>query len=327
MKLRDLGEFGLIDRIAAGVKPDRSVVVGIGDDAAALAPTPGCLSLVTSDMLLEGVHFDLSFSEPDTLGKKTVAVNLSDLAAMGAIPRHFLLSLAIPPELPLEFLENFIAGLLARAGQFGVTLIGGDTCSSKSGLVISVTAMGEQLPEQVVRRSGARAGDLLFVTGTLGDAALGLELLRRGERQGDAIDRHRDPEPRVLAGVALAERRLATAMIDVSDGLLADLGHILGLSGVGARLELAKIPLSPCYNERIPQIAAEPYALALGGGEDYELLFTAPPAKKAEVLAVLAGIGLQVSLIGEINASGRLMLVAADGADYQPVSRGYNHFS
>jgi thiamine-monophosphate kinase len=327
VKLRDLGEFGLIDRIAAGVKPDRSVVIGIGDDAAALAPTPGCLSLVTSDMLLEGVHFDLSFSDPYTLGKKTVAVNLSDLAAMGAKPRHFLLSLAIPPALPVQFLEAFIAGLLERAGQFGVTLVGGDTCSSKSGLVMSVTAMGEQLPELVVSRSGARAGDLLFVTGTLGDSALGLALLQAGERRGQGIARHLDPEPRVTAGVALAEAGLATAMIDVSDGLLADLGHIMELSGVGARLELANIPRSPGYNERIPQIADDPYSLALGGGEDYELLFTASPAKKAEVLALFARIGLQVSPIGEINAGGRLTIIAADGTDYQPVSRGYNHFS
>ena len=327
MKLKDLGEFGLIDRIAASVASNASVIVGIGDDAAALEPTAGQLSLVTSDMLVEGVHFDLALCDPLTLGRKSLAVNLSDLAAMGAKPRYFLLSLAIPATLPLEFIDGFIAGLLQRADQFGVILVGGDTCSSKGGLVISVTAMGEQLPDRVLRRNGAHAGDLIFVTGTLGDSALGLELLRAGERGGLAVERHLDPEPRVAAGIAMAEAGLATAMIDVSDGLLADLGHILRLSGVGARVELGNVPLSSVFKENISRFSVDPFPLALGGGEDYELLFTADPADKGRVLALMKEVGGQVSHLGEITPSGGLSLVTADGGEYQAARRGYNHFA
>ena len=327
MKLHDLGEFGLIDRITAGIADNESVIIGIGDDAAALAPAEGQLSLVTSDMLVEGVHFDLVLSDPFTLGRKSLAVNLSDLAAMGAKPRYFLLSLAIPTALTVEFLDDFISGLMQRAEQFDVTLVGGDTCSSKGGLVISVTAIGEQFPHLVVRRSGAQPGDLLFVTGTLGDSALGLELLRGGERSGRGVERHLDPEPRVTAGTMLAESGVVTAMIDVSDGLLADLGHILRLSDVGARVELEKIPLSSFYRERISRFASDPLSLALGGGEDYELLFTAHPSNKDRVFALMAETGDQVSVIGEITPGGQLSLVRADGTEYQPVRRGYNHFA
>ena len=326
MNLHDLGEFGLIDRISTGIADNESVKIGIGDDAAAIVPAEGQLSLVTSDMLVEGVHFDLVLSDPLTLGKKSLAVNLSDLAAMGAKPRYFLLSLAIPSALTLEFFDDFISGLMQRAEQFGVTLVGGDTCSSKGGLVISVTAIGEQMPESVVRRSGARPGDLLFVTGTLGDSALGLELLRQGEHSGLMVERHLDPEPRVAAGILLAESGLATAMIDVSDGLLADLGHILSLSNVGARVELGNIPLSPGYTEEITRFAGDPFSLALGGGEDYELLFTAPPLFEDRVFSLLAECGVGVSLIGEITASG-LSVIDVGGEECQAVRRGNNHFS
>jgi len=327
VNLKELGEFGLIDRFAAGVADKASVRIGIGDDAAAFEPAEGHLSLVTSDMLIEGVHFDLALCDPLTLGRKSLAVNLSDLAAMGATPRYFLLSLAIPAALTVEFLDGFIAGIMQRAEQFGVTLVGGDTCSSKGGLVISVTAIGEQLPELVVRRSGARPGDLLFVTGTLGDSALGLKLLRKGERRGLLVERHLDPEPRVAAGILLAEAGVATAMIDVSDGLLADLGHILRLSNVGARVELKNVPLSPGYTEEISRLAGDPFSLALGGGEDYELLFTAPPLLKDRVITLMAECGVAVSLIGEITASGRLSVINVDGEEYQAAQRGYNHFA
>lgn len=327
MKLRELGEFGLIDRISAGVKNKASVKIGIGDDAAAFKSTEGHLSLVTSDMLVEGVHFDLALCDSLTLGRKSLAVNLSDLAAMGAKPRYFLLSLAIPAAVTVEFLDGFIAGIMQRAEQFGVTLVGGDTCSSAGGLVISITAIGEQLPDLVVSRSGARPGDLLFVTGTLGDSALGLELLRKGERHGPIVERHLDPEPRVAAGILLAESGAATAMIDVSDGLLADLGHILRLSKVGARVELETVPLSHGYTEEISRLAGDPFSLALGGGEDYELLFTAPPLLRDRVFTLMAECGVGVSLIGEITASGRLSVINADGEEYRTARKGYNHFS
>lgn len=327
MKLREIGEFGLIGRIASRVADGAGVRIGIGDDAAAAEPTPGRWLLVTTDMLLEGIHFDLAYSDPYRLGRKSLAVNLSDVAAMGGEPRHFLLSLAVPPGVTVEFLDRFTEGMLDLAREHGITLMGGDTCRSSSGLVISVTLHGEQVPELVIRRSGARPGDLVFVTGTVGDSALGLELLRRGERQGWAVDRHLDPTPRVRAGLALAEAQLCGAMIDVSDGLAADLGHILDLSGVGARVEIGCLPLSPSFRELAPGVTQDPPLLALTGGEDYELLFTVPAGRSGEVVPLLAEIGLAATPIGEITAGSGLSVVGHDGRE-APVARGgYNHFA
>jgi thiamine-monophosphate kinase len=326
VNLKELGEFGLIDRIAARAAQAPEIGIGIGDDAAALVPTPGHQTLVTSDMLVEGVHFDLAWTDPARLGRKSLSVNLSDIAAMGGRPRHALLSLAIPPALSLEFIDGFVDGFLGQAAAHDVHLVGGDTCASAAGFVISVTLMGEQLPQRIVRRSGARPGDLVFVTGTLGDSGLGLELLRRGARHGEEVERHLDPTPRVAAGLALAEAGLASAMIDVSDGLLADLGHILRLSRAGARIDLARIPLSDLYRRLLPAPPDDPWLLPLAGGEDYELLFTAPPAAAEAVHALLATCATPVARIGEITAGTGMRVVAADGSDYTPSSRGYNHF-
>jgi len=326
LKLRELGEFGLIDRIAARASCNSGVKIGIGDDAAAIEPTTGLVTLITTDMLVEGVHFDLAFSDPVSLGRKSLAVNLSDIAAMGGMPRYFLLSLAVPHHIAVEFLDGFMVGLLEMGERFGVSLIGGDTSSSGKGMIISITVIGEQSPDLVVTRRGARPGDLICVTGTLGDSALGLSLLKRGVRDGLAISRHLDPTPRVREGIRLAEARLPSAMIDISDGLLADLGHILDLSGAGARLFLDKLPLSADYLEKCSATGEDIYSLPLSGGEDYELLFTAPPGKIATVQSVLMGIGSGCAVIGEITAAG-LNLLTASGVEYTPVEWGYNHFS
>ena len=323
MKLKELGEFGLIDRIARRVRNPPSVVLGIGDDAAALLPTPGTLTLITSDMLLEGVHFDLDFCDPQSLGRKSLAVNLSDLAAMGAIPRQFLLSIALPSTTALEFVDGFMSGITEQAERFGVTLVGGDTCASLGGLAISITALGEQCPERVVKRSGAAPGDLVCLTGTVGDAALGLAELRRGVRQGFLVARQLDPTPRVAAGVALAQAGIASAMIDVSDGVLGDLAHICELSGVGARLEVGRLPLSDEYRAAC---GADPYALALSGGEDYELLFCVPRERCAQAEALLQSLGLRFSVTGEIIRGSTVQLVAPGGGAYQVQRRGFDHF-
>jgi thiamine-monophosphate kinase len=327
MKLRDLGEFGLIGRIAARTSCKAGVKIGIGDDAAAIEPTEGLVTLITTDMLVEGVHFDLAFSDPVTLGRKALAVNLSDIAAMGGIPRNYLLSLAVPRDLSVEFLDRFIGGMLEMGERFGVSLIGGDTCSSQQGVIISVTVIGEQYPDLVVSRSGACPGDLICVTGTLGDSALGLSMLQRGLRDGAAISRHLDPTPRVREGIKLAEARLASEMIDISDGLLADLGHILDLSGVGARLFLDKLPLSTDYLVRYSATSEDIYSLPLSGGEDYELLFTTTPGNIATVHALLKESGTGCAVIGEMDADPCLFLLTASGTEYTPVERGYNHFS
>ena len=326
MKLAELGEFGLIGRIAGRVPAGTGVSIGIGDDAAAVEPAAGCISLVTTDMLVEGVHFDLSLCDPATLGRKALAVNLSDIAAMGGVPRHFLLSLAIPGHITVEFVDDLIGGMLDMAGRFGVTLIGGDTSSARCGLVISITVIGEQSSSLVTPRSGARPGDLIFVTGTLGNSALGLALLQKGKREGKAVTSHLDPDPRVREGIKLAEAGIPTAMIDISDGLLADLGHILDLSGVGAHLMLAKLPISEEYRDKTATFASDIYTLALSGGEDYELLFTVPPAKVPLLHTITGETGTAITGIGEITSAAGIRIIAPDGTEYTPECRGYNHF-
>jgi len=326
MKLEELGEFGLIGRIAARITPSAGIRIGIGDDAAAVTTEPGTVSLLTTDMLLEGIHFDLAFCTPENLGWKSLAVNLSDIAAMGGKPQYCLLSLAVPRGVPVSFIDGFTGGLLACAAEFGVTLIGGDTCSSRSGLVVSLTVMGEQHPERVVTRSGARPGDLILVTGTIGDSALGLRQLMAGHRDGRAIVRHLEPSPRVREGLVLAKEKLPTAMIDISDGLLADLGHILKCSAVGASLELARLPLSPEVSAHVSGETVDPFRLPLSGGEDYELLFTIPPDREAATRKALSPFGTSLSVLGTITSSG-LRVVDPNGRDYPVIAGGYDHFS
>ncbi len=326
MRLSELGEFGLIERIARRVSGKSGVRIGIGDDAAVFEPTAGLLSLVTADMLVEGIHFDLSLCDPVVLGRKALAVNLSDIAAMGGVPRHFLLSLAIPGHIAVEFLDGLVEGMLQRGDQFGATLIGGDTSSAKAGLVISVTVIGEQSAGLIVPRSGARPGDLIFVTGTLGESALGLALLKGGAREGTAIARHLDPVPRVREGMMLAGAGIPTAMTDISDGLLADLGHILDLSGVGARLQLERLPLSGEYREKQALFAEDPYYFTLSGGEDYELLFTVPPGKAPLLRSITEETGTTVTELGVITSRTGLVLLTSDGNEYRPARRGYDHF-
>lgn len=326
MKLRDLGEFGFIDRLSRTVNPQAGVRLGIGDDAAVTEPQAGSVTLTSTDMLVEGVHFDLSYSDPYSLGRKSLAVNLSDIAAMGGRPRFVLLALAIPPTLSVEFLDIFTAGFLSLAEEQDVTLIGGDTCSSRSGLVISVTVMGEQKPTRFISRSGAQPGDLVCVTGTLGDAAVGLELLRHGEREGWCVRRHLEPTPRLLEGERLAAAGLPTSMIDVSDGLLADLGHILEKSGTGAVIELSRLPLSGHYRESVARLSLDPFALALTGGEDYELLFTLRPDRWPEVRQIFEQEGTGGVAIGTIRLEPGLDVIAPDGLPWKSRAAGFDHF-
>ena len=277
MDLREIGEFGLIDRISRGavVRPE-TLVLGIGDDAAAYVASTGLLQLASTDMLAEGVHFDLSLIAPEQLGHKALAVNLSDIAAMGGAPRQALVSVALPPRISVEFVEAFYDGLKALARRFGVNLVGGDTVSTGGALAIGVTALGEVAPELLCRRSGARAGDLVVVTGTLGDSAAGLAWLRRfGGAAASArplLEAHLTPLPRVAEGAAIA--RWAHSMDDISDGLAREAREIAAASGVGMRLYAAALPLSAALGEAARLLDVPPLEFALFGGEDYELLFT-----------------------------------------------------
>jgi thiamine-monophosphate kinase len=334
------GEFGLISRITDGVTTHEGVITGIGDDAAVTTLSPGMQLLTSTDMLLEDVHFRRAWHDPFRLGRKSLAVSISDIAAMGGIPRWALLSLALPTNLPLDFIDDFMRGFLAIATEHHVTLIGGDTCSSRSGLIISVTIMGEQYPDKIVRRSGAMVDDDIWVTGTLGDAALGLRLLDFDSAQSPdfrrslsgvegnkyLLSRLLDPTPRIAVGLALAESGLATAMIDISDGVLADFGHIAELSGVGGSIHLANLPLSPAFRTLMTPCPAITYQLALSGGEDYELCFTSQRTNRDKIVACMKKCGIAATRVGiVINFSG-VTAVNPDGSLYCADVKGFNHF-
>jgi thiamine-monophosphate kinase len=301
-----LSEFELIERFFR--RPARRAIVGIGDDAALIAPTAGCELAVSTDMLVEDRHF-FRDADPEALGHKTLAVNLSDLAAMGARPRWALLACALPEAQP-GWLEAFARGFFALAERHGVELIGGDT--TRGPLNLCVTIAGEVPAGTALLRSGARPGDLVYVSGHLGDAALavahhrGRVVLSRDElaQCNAALSR---PTPRITLGERL--RGLATAAIDLSDGLTGDLGHILDASHAGAAVDLAAIPRSSALDRRLAG-PERPLALQclLAGGDDYELCFTAPPDAAANVHALAAEVGVPLARIGTIEARRGLVL-------------------
>ena len=315
-----LGEFELIARYFA--RPARRAVLGVGDDCALIAPAPGMQLATSCDMLVDGRHF-LSSVAPERLGHKALAVNLSDLAACGATPLAFTLALAMP-RADAAWLEGFARGLFALADAHGCELVGGDTTQGPLNICIGV--FGEVPVGQALLRSGARAGDDLYVSGLLGDARLALEAFRGTlELAGDAFAAARvameQPQPRVALGVAL--RGVATSAIDVSDGLLGDLAHLLRRSGVGARLEVDALP-------RSATLAAQPRAVQLecllAGGDDYELLFTAPPALAPRVRDAALAAGVAVTRIGRIEAGASLRLVDAAGETLANTWGSFDHF-
>lgn len=303
-----LGEFDLIERFfwRPAEQGPRHAVVGNGDDCALLAPRPGMHLAVSTDTLVEGRHF-LSTVAPDRLGHKALAVNLSDLAACGATPVAFTLALTLP-RVDEAWLAGFARGLLALADAHDCELIGGDTTAGP--LAIGITVMGEVPAGQALLRSGAQPGDDLWVSGQPGEARLALEVFRGSLPEGlsasefEAARRAMEcPSPRVALGQGL--RGLATAAIDLSDGLLGDLGHVLRRSRVGASIELERLPLGPLLGR---QPRARQLDCILAGGDDYELAFTAPPARHTEVLALGARLGLPLSRIGRTEAAPGLRL-------------------
>jgi len=327
MKLKDLGEFGFIERIRQRVSGGQGVRLGIGDDCAVLDLPPGHVLLTTTDMLVEEIHFRRDWTDFENLGRKSVSVNVSDVAAMGGKPRHLYLSLGFPGDFPLEGLDSFVAGFLEACDDYGVTLVGGDTCSSPGPFVISVTVEGSVAENGYVARRGARPGDAIYVSGTLGDSAMALHLLQNG-RQPDSflLDRHNNPRARTDLGAALGAARVPSAMIDLSDGLVADLGHILECSAAGALVEETLLPLSSPFRtefEGMPELIR----LALAGGEDYELLFTVPPVKEKLLAGIMEMTGLPLTRVGRITADNlKLEVRDAGGRLYVPSHGGFNHF-
>ena len=315
-----LGEFELIDKYFTA--PVRRADLGVGDDCALFTATPGTQLAVSSDMLVEGRHF-LPTVAPDALGHKALAVNLSDLAACGATPLGFTLALALP-RADEAFLEGFSRGLRDLARVHGCELIGGDT--TQGPLTICISVFGEVPGGQALLRSNARAGDQIYVSGALGDARLALECFRgnvalAGEGLSSVRRAMEWPQPRIALGVAL--RELATSAIDVSDGLLGDLGHILRCSGVGATLHADALPRSAVLATQTLDVQRE---CTLAGGDDYELLFTAPPQRGAEVHAVAAQAGVAVTRIGQIDAAPGVRLLDAQARSIARRYAGFDHF-
>ncbi|WP_368562622.1 thiamine-phosphate kinase [Pseudoxanthomonas sp. UTMC 1351] len=313
-----LGEFDLIARIRARVQQRGDVVLGIGDDAALLQPPSGRQLVVTADTLNDGVHFP-GETAPADVGWKALAVNLSDLAAMGAEPAWCTLSLSLP-EADSAWTDAFLDGFLELARQHDIALIGGDT--TRGPLSISVTAMGFIEPGRALRRDAAQVGDEIWVSGTLGDAAAALAQLGG---HGDAALRVRldRPTPRVEVGRALIG--IANAAVDISDGLLADLGHICERSGVGAEIEMTSLPASPALQQAFE--TAQRWSFQAAGGDDYELCFTAPPSHRDELLRVCESIGVAATRIGRIVRGSGIVALDADSRAWQALRQGFDHFS
>jgi len=320
-----LGEFGRIARFFAPLAAGAPGALGLTDDAALIECPPGERLVVTVDAMVEGVHF-LPDDPPDLIARKLVRVNLSDLAAMAARPVGYFLTTALPKSHGDAWLAGFAAGLALDQAEFGITLLGGDSVSTPGPVSLTLTAFGHVAVGGEVRRGGARPGDLVFVSGTIGDGALGLEAARgQLDERLDATDvafladRYRLPRPRVALGPLLSG--LASAMMDVSDGLVGDLGHICTVSGVSGVIEAVRVPLSPAA-ARLPGRVAT----VLTGGDDYELLFTVPPDRLADVRAAAEAAGVQVTVIGRIEAGQGVRTLDAAGREMVLAGIGWRHF-
>jgi thiamine-monophosphate kinase len=327
MRLKDVGEFGLIELIRKSTPRTRGVRVGIGDDAAWVSTTSDSL-LFTSDLLIEGVHFDLSWISMQDLGHKSLTASLSDIAAMGGAPAYFMLSIAIP-DLTTQQVQALYRGVRSAAREHRAALVGGDTCAADR-LIIDVFLAG-YAPHGAIQRGGATEGDDIYVTGTLGDAALGLALLSNPGRKVSARDRsylirrHCRPTARITTGSALAKQKLATAMMDISDGLVQDLGHLCRASGTGAVLWQDQLPLSPAFRRGAGR---EELSCALAGGEDYELLFTAAPGARKGVEQVARRTGVSITRVGRCMRKKDGLAVLDEHGKPVPLNRGgHDHFS
>ncbi len=323
---QELGEFERISRYFAPLAGPGGL--GLLDDAALVECRSGYRLVMTADAIVAGVHF-LVDDPPDLVAKKLLRVNLSDLAAMAAQPLHYLLTTALPTSLGAGWVEAFARGLAEDQRLFGVSLLGGDSVSTPGPAALSLTAIGEVAAGAEVRRSGAQRGDDLWVSGTIGDAYLGLAVLRggypqlSGEDRSQLIGRFQLPEPRVALGPALAGT--AHAMIDVSDGVLADLGHICDTSHVAAMVELQSLPMSAAARH-VVAIEPEVAARLATGGDDYELLFTAAQGVEETVRCIGKRLGMPLTRIGKIETGRGVRLVDATGSEVTVETAGYRHF-
>jgi thiamine-monophosphate kinase len=334
LKLRELGEFNFIDRIEPGCLAGDAdhVVRGIGDDAA-VVEHPGGVLLVTTDMLIERVHFLRGAISPRQLGYKALAVNLSDIAAMGGTAHDAFISIAVPVEVPVEELDEIYDGMKGLARATGVNLLGGDTTGSKQDLCLNIAVTGTARPDEVLYRSGATAGDRVLVTGTLGDSAGGLAVLIDQPELPESVaaallKAHHEPELYLEEARIFATSGVVHASIDLSDGLASDLRHVCNSSRVGAVVELEKLPLSDELEKLCAVTGADPIALALAGGEDYRLLITVEPAAVGSLSEIVFGAtGRQLYDVGEIVAGEGIRLRRPDGTTAALTRSGWDHFT
>ena len=310
-------------------KASKDVELGIGDDAAAVRFDTGKLVLSTTDSQVEDVHFIKSLIDPSELARKAVAVSVSDIGAMGGIPRFILASVGFSQNEDEAYLDRLISGFLTSQEEFEVELIGGNL-SSSSVVFIDITVLGEVEPDLMVKRSGAKPGDVIFVSGTLGDSALGLKILKDVHHLEDTEDlmfRHTHPSPRLALGRELAVNQIPTSMIDVSDGLLLDLERITVQQNKGAKLELEKLPRSSGYNNFVDKYYDNPYELALSGGEDYELLFTSADSRREDIQGISEKLNIQITEIGTVTESVLIDISTVNGKYKTNNKRGFVHFN
>jgi thiamine-monophosphate kinase len=334
MRISDLGEFPLIDRLEQIIATERSdIVVGIGDDVAVLADTDEEFLLATVDSQVEQVHFLRHEISPHQLGRRALAINLSDIAAMGGRPQLALASLALPADTEVTWMEDLYRGLREEADRYGTAVVGGNIARSPGGVFIDVCVLGRVRREHLLLRSGARPGDRVLITGQLGQAGAGLKLLLDPDLRVEASDRDvllthlLTPTPRVTEAAAIARSERATAMIDISDGLSSDVGHICERSQVGVRIWAERLPISAAVRHVADLTTTPPWQLALAGGEDYELCFTAPPDAVEELIAAVAETGTRVTAIGEIlPAEQDRRLVLPHDREVRLEPSGWQHF-
>jgi thiamine-monophosphate kinase len=327
--IAEIGEHDLIERITRRLSMPAWVDVGPGDDAAVVKPPRGRREVLTTDALVDGVHFDQAFVPPEAIGHRALAVNLSDLAAMGAEPRAALLSLALPGTLALATLDGILDGFLNHAVTHGTTLVGGNITRTPGPLVINVTAIGAVRPRGALTRAGARPGDEIYVTGTIGDAAVGLAMLRASSPLATAesacLERYLRPEPRVRAGLQLSHHGAASSCVDLSDGLADGLRQLARASAVGLEIQAEALPISGEAAAWHAAAATDALASALSGGDDYELLFTVRPRHRGRLRGARRRIGdLPITRIGVVTRGPELVVRDASGS--RPLPHGFEHF-
>ncbi len=342
LRVADAGERALIERIRSRVPPaDSSLIVGIGDDAAVAAPERGALQVLTTDALVEGVHFDRRFSTPSDIGHKALAVNVSDVASMGGASRFALLSLMLPPHTGLADVDELIDGLLDLAKRLRITLAGGNITRSAGPLVVDVTVIGSVRPRRILTRAGGRAGDDLYVTGRIGAAVAGLEWLREqvgtavntpgppprpvDEAMAECVERYCRPEPRARLGGILGRTRAASACMDLSDGLADAVAQLAAASQTGAQIDAALLPIHPSAHAWFGRRRQDAIAAAVAGGDDYELLFAVPVKKRGRLRGVFQEArGVPLTRIGALTAD-RSVGLMRDGR-LEPLPTGFVHF-